>query len=152
MKSGDGIPDAEEGNDDFDGDGVPNFLDLDSDGDGLPDEVEGVQDRDGDGERDFLDPILKTPADEVTATGPGATLQRRSTDFLVDSNTLSIALPLMAALLLEIETTLVVEEHSAPSSHCCYYKDSKCTPGQTCCATDGKKHAPLHLKRGWLIG
>ena len=36
----DGILDATEGNDDTDGDGIPNRLDLDSDGDGIPDNVE----------------------------------------------------------------------------------------------------------------
>jgi len=40
---------------DPDGDGIPNFLDLDSDGDGVPDIVEGTGDRDGDGVSNFLD-------------------------------------------------------------------------------------------------
>jgi hypothetical protein len=48
---------------DFDGDGVPNYLDLDSDGDGIPDRLEGGDDdlftmpvdSDGDGKPDFLD-------------------------------------------------------------------------------------------------
>ncbi len=33
----DGIPDETEGTGDIDGDGIPNYLDLDSDGDGVPD-------------------------------------------------------------------------------------------------------------------
>ncbi len=37
---GDGILDSVEGNDDVDGDNIPNFLDLDSDGDGISDKVE----------------------------------------------------------------------------------------------------------------
>jgi len=37
---GDGITDADEGNDDSDGDGIPNYLDTDSDDDGVPDAVE----------------------------------------------------------------------------------------------------------------
>ena len=36
----DGILDSVEGADDLEGDGVPNFLDLDSDGDGIPDQIE----------------------------------------------------------------------------------------------------------------
>jgi CSLREA domain-containing protein len=51
----DGIPDDIEGSDDADGDGTPNFQDLDSDGDGIPDSVEGADDADGDGTPNFLD-------------------------------------------------------------------------------------------------
>ena len=51
-----GIPDSVEGNWDADGDGIPNYLDLDSDGDGIPDSVEGTGDIDGDGIPNFLDP------------------------------------------------------------------------------------------------
>ena len=36
---GDAIPDAVEGTGDTDGDGVPDYLDVDSDGDGIPDAV-----------------------------------------------------------------------------------------------------------------
>lgn len=53
---GDGLSDWEEGTFDFDGDGIPNHLDLDSDGDGKPDSVEGRGDVDGDGIPNFLDP------------------------------------------------------------------------------------------------
>ena len=59
--TGDGIPDSIEGNADFDGDGVPNFLDLDSDGDGIEDAREGTADTDRDGRPDFLDPVLEEP-------------------------------------------------------------------------------------------
>ena len=54
---GDGIPDAAEmvGDYDFDGDGIPNWLDLDADGDGIPDDVDGGGDDDGDGVANFLD-------------------------------------------------------------------------------------------------
>ncbi len=52
---GDGIFDDVEGDDDLDGDGVPNDEDLDSDGDGILDEVEGDIDTDGDGVFDYLD-------------------------------------------------------------------------------------------------
>ncbi len=41
--------------DDFDGDGIANDLDLDSDNDGIPDSVEGNVDTDGDGIPDFQD-------------------------------------------------------------------------------------------------
>ncbi len=51
----DRIPDAIEGMDDPDGDGVPNALDPDSDGDGREDRVEWLWDRDGDGVPAFLD-------------------------------------------------------------------------------------------------
>ena len=47
---GDGIPDRFESNfDDADSDGIPDDLDTDSDSDGLPDAVEGTGDSDGDG-------------------------------------------------------------------------------------------------------
>jgi hypothetical protein len=60
---GDKIADAHEGNEDADGDGVPNDEDLDSDGDGIPDETEAgdddvgsePNDSDNDGTPDFLD-------------------------------------------------------------------------------------------------
>ncbi len=59
---GDGIPDALEGDEDPDGDGLSNFEDDDSDGDCLTDALERgdlgegvVRDSDGDGTPDFLD-------------------------------------------------------------------------------------------------
>ncbi|MCZ7678837.1 MAG: thrombospondin type 3 repeat-containing protein [Sandaracinaceae bacterium] len=59
---GDGIYDEFEGSIDFDGDGVPNYQDPDSDGDGFSDRDEhgtdqgcAARDRDGDGHFDFLD-------------------------------------------------------------------------------------------------
>ncbi len=60
---GDNISDADEGSDDFDGDGIGNDEDLDSDGDGINDVVEAgdsdlatpPQDSDSDGSPDFLD-------------------------------------------------------------------------------------------------
>ncbi|MCP4640038.1 MAG: hypothetical protein GY851_06385 [bacterium] len=52
---GDGIPDADEGQTDLDGDGDDNYLDLDSDGDGFTDAAEGQGDPDGDGVANFLD-------------------------------------------------------------------------------------------------
>ena len=52
---GDGILDAEEGMADADSDGIPNYLDLDSDGDGVPDAAEGVGDVDGDGDSNYVD-------------------------------------------------------------------------------------------------
>jgi cysteine-rich repeat protein len=51
----DGIPNAVEGLDDADGDGLPNERDDDADGDDVPDAVEGSVDSDGDGTPDFLD-------------------------------------------------------------------------------------------------
>lgn len=51
----DGIPDIVEGIGDADGDGIPNYLDLDSDGDGIPDGEEGQRDPDHDGLPNFLD-------------------------------------------------------------------------------------------------
>jgi gliding motility-associated-like protein len=59
----DSIPDFDDGFDDFDGDGIPNFRDEDSDGDLLPDIIERDLNRDGivyddcdmDGFPDFLD-------------------------------------------------------------------------------------------------
>jgi hypothetical protein len=58
---GDGIPDNREGADDVDGDGSPNYLDLDSDGDCIPDAAEAGADpmapldSDADGSYDFAD-------------------------------------------------------------------------------------------------
>ena len=42
-------------NDDRDGDGVPDSVDLDDDNDGIPDAVEGINDTDGDGIQDSLE-------------------------------------------------------------------------------------------------
>jgi hypothetical protein len=52
---GDGIPDAKEGWGDTDGDGIPDCRDSDSDNDGIPDAIEGDVDTDGDGIPDFRD-------------------------------------------------------------------------------------------------
>jgi gliding motility-associated-like protein len=52
---GDGISDAVEGIIDTDGDGIPNFRDTDSDNDGIPDAIEGTVDTDGDGIPNYLD-------------------------------------------------------------------------------------------------
>ncbi len=52
---GDGIPDDEEGYDDDDEDGTPNYKDEDSDNDGKKDGDEGTGDRDSDGIPDYLD-------------------------------------------------------------------------------------------------
>ena len=52
---GDGISDSIEGTQDTNGDGVPDYLDTDSDYDGLSDTEEGVLDTDGDGIPDYLD-------------------------------------------------------------------------------------------------
>ncbi len=52
---GDGITDYEEGTEDADHDGLPNYLDPDSDGDGLWDADEGVDDVDHDGLPNYLD-------------------------------------------------------------------------------------------------
>ncbi|MFY9158217.1 putative Ig domain-containing protein [Aquirufa ecclesiirivi] len=51
----DGILDSIEKNIDSDGDGIPNYLDLDSDNDGILDRTEGSSDRDGDGTPNYLD-------------------------------------------------------------------------------------------------
>ena len=52
---GDGIPNYLDGFDDADGDGFPNYLDVDSDNDGIPDAVEGSTDMDNDGVLDHVD-------------------------------------------------------------------------------------------------
>lgn len=52
---GDLISDSEEGQDDYDGDGAPNYADADADNDERPDREEGTQDRNNNGLRDFLD-------------------------------------------------------------------------------------------------
>ena len=52
---GDSIPDLDEGTDDPDDDGTPNYLDTDSDDDAIDDETEGADDSDGDGTPNYLD-------------------------------------------------------------------------------------------------
>ncbi|MCL4693833.1 MAG: MSCRAMM family adhesin SdrC, partial [Candidatus Hydrogenedentes bacterium] len=52
---GDGIPNGIEGASDADGDGLANLNDTDADGDGIPDVVETAGDQDGDGTPDYLD-------------------------------------------------------------------------------------------------
>ena len=60
-QDGDGIPDNVESSDDFDQDGLPNYLDTDSDGDEVDDAVEAGPDptnpidRDNDGDPSYLD-------------------------------------------------------------------------------------------------
>ena len=54
---GDGMNDADEGENDIDNDGLPNYKDLDSDGDGKLDSVEGTGDADGDGIANYLDSV-----------------------------------------------------------------------------------------------
>jgi len=49
---------------DIDGDGAPDHLDLDGDNDGIPDSVEGTADTDGDGIQDYLD--LDSDNDGIT--------------------------------------------------------------------------------------
>lgn len=51
----DGLPDASEGRGDVDKDGFPNFLDRDSDGDGIADGIEKTGDVDKDGKANYLD-------------------------------------------------------------------------------------------------
>lgn len=51
----DGVLSHEEGVGDWDGDGIPNYLDADDDNDGIPTLLEGVGDVDGGGVPNFLD-------------------------------------------------------------------------------------------------
>jgi len=51
----DGILSGEEGTADWDGDGIPNYLDADDDNDGIPTLLEGRGDADGGGVPNFLD-------------------------------------------------------------------------------------------------
>jgi outer membrane protein OmpA-like peptidoglycan-associated protein len=51
----DGLPDASEGRTDVDKDGFPNFLDRDSDGDGIADGIEKTADIDKDGKPNYVD-------------------------------------------------------------------------------------------------
>ncbi|MFM6953073.1 MAG: OmpA family protein [Bacteroidota bacterium] len=51
----DGLPDASEGRSDIDKDGFPNFLDRDSDGDGIADGIERTGDSDKDGKPNYQD-------------------------------------------------------------------------------------------------
>ena len=61
---GDGISDLEETNADYDADGIPNYLDDDSDGDSISDLIEGNVDTDADGIADFLQIISSNSAGE----------------------------------------------------------------------------------------
>lgn len=75
---GDTICDADEGEGDPDGDGLPNFQDPDSDGDGTPDRVEAgdddprtpPRDSDADGVPDSLDPSVPGAMDAGMDAGP----------------------------------------------------------------------------------
>ena len=80
---GDGFTDVEEGMGDPDGDGIPNYLDPDSDNDGMPDEWERVNnldaftpnadaDPDGDGCSNLLEYLYHTdPNDPLSFPRPG---------------------------------------------------------------------------------
>lgn len=69
---GDGLSDAVEGKDapggppDTDGDGVPDYLDPDSDNDGINDGLEGTGDIDNDGIPDLKDPINNNVPTPIT--------------------------------------------------------------------------------------
>jgi hypothetical protein len=67
---GDSIPDVIEGQDDPDGDSLPNNQDLDSDGDGVPDLDEGIGDPDDDGIPNFLD--LDSDGNDIADAVEGA--------------------------------------------------------------------------------
>ena len=65
------LTDEEEGKSkgqDTDGDGTPDYLDLDSDDDCIPDEVEGLEDWDNDGVKNFQDPINDGLPSPITLT------------------------------------------------------------------------------------
>ena len=67
----DGIPDLEEGVADTDGDGVIDALDLDSDNDGIPDIIEaGGDDTDGDGRVDGFEDVDGDGLDDGIAVDP----------------------------------------------------------------------------------
>ena len=66
---GDGMNDANEGEEDIDNDGLPNYKDTDSDGDGIPDSVEGTNDDDGDGIANYLDSEEETSSETITLIG-----------------------------------------------------------------------------------
>lgn len=92
-QDGDGIPDNVESSDDFDKDGLPNYLDTDSDGDGVDDAVEAGPDptnpidRDGDGNLSYLDPdenLDTTPDVEIgglSIAAPTRALQDQAVNF-----------------------------------------------------------------------
>ena len=67
---GDGIPDSVEGGNDVDsdGDGIPDYLDTDSDNDGTPDSDEGTGDDDGDGIPNWIDDDDSTSGDDDDST------------------------------------------------------------------------------------
>lgn len=76
---GDGISDEREGASDFDGDGIPDYLDVDSDNDGIADSVERYRDSDHDGSPDHVDRDsdgdgLSDHDEENAATGADADL------------------------------------------------------------------------------
>jgi large repetitive protein len=74
----DQIGDITEGNIDTDGDGKPNYLDLDSDNDGILDSMETTQDRDGDGKPNYLD--LDSDGDGILDTVEATALYRNGED------------------------------------------------------------------------
>lgn len=66
---GDEILDMDEGADDLDNDGLPNYLDTESDGDGIPDTEEGTGDADSDGVPNYLD--TDSDGDGIPDAGEG---------------------------------------------------------------------------------
>ena len=97
---GDGIPnDVEIGDDpdnpmDSDGDSIPNYLDADSDNDGIPDSAEGDGDFDNDGQLNYVD--LDADGDGI-ADGSGEGLEDcdedGNPDFLDTDSCTSIGIP-----------------------------------------------------------
>ena len=59
---------------DTDGDGTPDFDDLDTDDDTIPDAIEGTDDTDGDGVPNWRDPFERTADVVITKAGPSSAL------------------------------------------------------------------------------
>jgi gliding motility-associated-like protein len=75
---GDGINDSYEKNRDSDGDGDADYLDLDSDNDGIPDKIEYIGDMDGDGIPNYLD--KDSDGDGILDSAEGNAKFRAATD------------------------------------------------------------------------
>ena len=88
----DTICDADEGEGDLDGDGVPNWMDPDSDGDGVPDRIEAgdddpstpPRDSNGDGVPDSLDPRFPSASMDAGLDGGPPTLRDGGTIYDID--------------------------------------------------------------------
>ena len=105
---------------DFDGDGIPDSIDLDDDNDGIPDTTEGSFDSDGDGHPDFqdLDSDNDGIADIVEVGGDDINNDYLVDDFIdTDNNGLSDDLQLFPFELIDTDSDLIADYRDLDSDN-----------------------------------